>query len=281
MTIEQQNPLSKFFRQPSIYIKLPSGGKWWQENSLELTATGEIPVYPMTTKDEIVLKTPDALLNGQGVVDVIHSCVPSIKNAWEMPSVDVDAVLIAIRIASYGEFMHIETTCSHCQAENDYDIDLKPILGSIQCPDYSKKIQYQTLKMKLHPQRYFAVNQGNRVAFEEQKLTDAINNLSTDMDPDEKIKLLTTSMSKLVELGINSVVESIEYIEMEDGTRISNKQHLKEFFENSESSVIKSVQEQLLEFSGDVSIKPSNMVCGECAKSFDVKIEFDYANFFA
>jgi len=280
MSIEQQNPLSKFFRQPAIYIKLPSGGKWWKEEALELAVTGELPVYAMTTKDEIVLKTPDALLNGQGVVDVIQSCVPGIKNAWEMPSIDVDAVLIAIRIASYGEHMHIETVCPHCKAENDYDIDLKPILGGIQCPDYSQKIEYQTLKIKLHPQRYFAVNQSNRVAFEEQKLSDAINNIGTDIDPDEKIRLLSESMTKLVDLGIMSVVESIEYIEMEDGSRISNKAHLKEFFENSESSVIKSIQDKLLELANTVKIKPASVVCGECSKPFDVNIEFDYANFF-
>jgi hypothetical protein len=61
----------------------------------------------MTTKDEITLKTPDALLNGQGVVNVIESCCPAIKDAWAMPSIDVDATLIAIRIASYGNQMDL------------------------------------------------------------------------------------------------------------------------------------------------------------------------------
>ena len=33
----------------------------------------------MTAKDEMMFKTPDALLNGQATVDVIQSCIPAIN----------------------------------------------------------------------------------------------------------------------------------------------------------------------------------------------------------
>ena len=60
--IQASNPLSKFFRQPAIYFALPSGGAWWPNNALERTETGEVAVYPMTTRDEIMMRTPDALI---------------------------------------------------------------------------------------------------------------------------------------------------------------------------------------------------------------------------
>jgi hypothetical protein len=63
----------------------------------------------MTAKDELMLKTPDALMNGQATVEVIKSCVPSIKNPWHMPSIDIDTILIAIRIATYGENMEFSS----------------------------------------------------------------------------------------------------------------------------------------------------------------------------
>ena len=100
-----QNPLQRFMRQPSIYIKLPSNGVFWAQGAVEMPVSGEIPVLPMSTTDEITLNTPDALMNGVGVVDMIHSCCPNIKNAWEIPVTDLDIILIAIRIASYGEKM--------------------------------------------------------------------------------------------------------------------------------------------------------------------------------
>ena len=101
----QSNPLAKHFRQPALYVKLTSNGSFWPDGSLDLPVTGEIPIYPMTTKDEITLRTPDALINGTSVVKVIESCAPNIKDAWKMPTVDVDSTLIAIRIASYGPKM--------------------------------------------------------------------------------------------------------------------------------------------------------------------------------
>ena len=88
------NPLIGMMRQPKIYIKLPSNGNYWSDGSLQLSPNGEYPVYSMTAKDELILKTPDALLNGQAVVDVIQSCLPNIINAWECPQIDVDLILV-------------------------------------------------------------------------------------------------------------------------------------------------------------------------------------------
>ena len=109
------NPLSMFMRQPKIYIRLPSGGEFWPEGSLEATETGEYPVYSMTAKDELILKVPDALMNGQAIVDVIQNCIPNVKNAWHAPNIDLDVLLIAIRIATYGEMMTTPITFNNGQ----------------------------------------------------------------------------------------------------------------------------------------------------------------------
>ena len=83
--LTSNNPLQNFMRQPKLYITLPSNGMYWPKGSLEVTETGEFPVYSMTAKDELTLKVPDALLNGQGIVDVIQHCIPNIRNAWAIP----------------------------------------------------------------------------------------------------------------------------------------------------------------------------------------------------
>ena len=84
------NPLKQYFRQPAIYIKLPSQGKYYSPDALNPSITGEYPVYPMTAIDEITYRTPDAMFNGQATVNVIQSCVPDIKNAWQTPAMDMD-----------------------------------------------------------------------------------------------------------------------------------------------------------------------------------------------
>ena len=131
----QSNPLSQFFRQPAIHIRLPSGGKFYPVGSINMPPNGELPVLPMTAVDEITYRTPDALFNGSAVVSVIQSCVPSIKDAWQMPSQDIDAVMIAIRIASFGHGMDINTQCPAC----NHNVRLFKILVRInKCFEYSK-----------------------------------------------------------------------------------------------------------------------------------------------
>lgn len=277
--LSSTNPLTKFFRQPSIYLKLPSNGRWWEDGSLAMPVTGELPIYPMTTRDEVILRTPDALLNGQGVVDVIQSCCPNIKDAWKMPSIDVDAVLISIRVATYGNKMDFTSTCPHCKETNDHEIELNGLLSRLVCPDYSKPVLYQSLKIKLHPQQYFTVNRANQIQFEEQRLVNVLN-LGDDVDPEIKAQRLTESMTRLVELGTMAIVESTEYIETEDGDRITKKEHLAEFFQNAESSVIRGIQDTLGEIGKDAKIPPATLHCTGCDRDYEVELTFDYANFF-
>ena len=280
MNVEHNNPLTKYFRKPAIYFKLPSNGRWWNEESIEIPAVGELGMYPMTTKDEITLRTPDALLNGQGVVDVIHSCGPSIKNAWDMPSVDVDAVLIALRIASYGNLLNFESVCPHCKEENDHDIDLSGLLDRISCPDYSKPVVHETLKIKLHPQKYYTVNRINHLNFEQEKLNNVLA-LTEESDPAIRAANLKEIMQRIIDIGLTAVAESTEYIEIDDGRRIDNKEFINEFYQNVEIGIIKDIQDKLNEISAEAKLPPLQLQCNECNQPYEIDLMFDYANFFA
>lgn len=278
MENQARNPLSGYFRQAAIYIKLPSEGRYWGKGALDLPPTGEIAVYPMSTKDEIVLRTPDALLNGQGIVDVIHSCCPEIKNAWEMPGIDVDAVLVGIRIATYGNSMTFSSKCPHCGEENEHDVDLSQILSSIDSPNFSDLISYKDLKIKLKPQFYFNVNKANMITFEEQRLIGILNNAS--IEPEDKAKQLTESMTRLVEIGLDAVAHSTDYIELPNSDRVQDVEFIKEFYEKAESALITKIQEKIAEFAKQNKVKPLKLGCYECHKQYDMDLTFDYANFF-
>ena len=152
------NPLTQYFRQPSIYVKLPSNGQHYPDGALDTPQNGELPVYPMTAIDEMTYRTPDALFNGVAVTNVIKSCIPNIKDPWAMPAMDVDSVLVAIRIASYGHNMEISTTCPHCQNEADYGLDLRHMLEQMKSPDYSQSITSGDVQFFFKPMTYKCIN---------------------------------------------------------------------------------------------------------------------------
>ena len=272
------NPLSKHFRRPVIYFKLPSGGKFWPEGSLNLPVTGDIPVYPMTTADEVTLKTPDALMNGVGIVNVIQSCCPNIIDAWHTPSIDVDAILVAIRIASYGQQMPIGSKCPSCGEEHDYDIDLSGILGGINSPDFDTVIEFDGLKIRLRPQEYFIVNRNNMINFEEQRILQTIND--SDLDDEVKNARLTESMKKLLDANTQLLVNSTDYIETEDGTQVTDDEFLREFYTNVDSKVNKLIEARLAKIAADGALPQIKLACTNCAHQYEVPLEFDYARFF-
>ena len=274
------NPLAKHFRQPAIYISLPSRGQFWESNSLEIPESGEVGVYPMTTKDEITLRTPDALMNGQGVVDVIQSCIPAIKNAWKMPSVDTDVTLIALRIASYGHNMEFEGTCPECNESHSYGMDLRTLLGSIKCPDYNQLMDLQAVNIKFKPQSYLQTTQSGQAQFELQRFEKMISNLGDD-DVAEKTKLAGQQVRRLNELAMEILVNSTEYIiDVESQTRIERKDYIKEFYSNVDTKIVQEINNWLGELLKDSNPKMQKVNCSGCGQEIELQIIFDYANFF-
>lgn len=280
---QSQNPLAKHFRQPAIYIKLPSQGQFWADGSLNLPANGEIGIMPMTTKDEITLKTPDALINGQGVIDVIKSCCPSIADPWQAPNIDVDSILIGIRIASYGNQMDFTSTCPHCEQSNDYAIDLGNTLSSVQAPDYNTPLTINGLKIKVKPQPYFSFNRTNMIAFEEQQLLRSLSNIESGSDPAGASEQFQKHLNKVIELNTALLSNSTESITTADGEVVTDQQHITEFYNNADNKMIKQVQDSITKLNESGAIKPVNVNCNneECGKEFPISLTFDYASFFA
>jgi hypothetical protein len=276
---DQGNPLAAYMRQPQIYIKLPSGGKYWKEGSLDYPVNGELSILSMSTKDELILKSPDALINGQGVVDVIHHCVPNIKDAWEMPIIDVDTILIAIRIASYGENMEYSSACPGCSALNEYEIDLKQFLDMpVDVSNYDETVIYQDLSLKIKPQNYRSLNASSLDIFEQQRLIAVVDN--ENLDADEKQTKFNEIFKKMTELTIRNITGSIEYIEAPGGNRVTSRAYIDNFVENSDRSVFDNLRKRQEKINDSFPDKSVDTTCPECQHTYTVPFTFDQANFF-
>jgi aspartate carbamoyltransferase regulatory subunit len=279
MANPQANPLFKHFRQPAIYLKLPSQGRYYPVGTIDIGVTGDIPVYPMTVKDEITLKTPDALMNGQGLIDVVKSCCPNIKDPWLMPSIDMDAVFIAIRLASYGEGMDIKTTCPHCKAENEHTVDLRHLLGNINPVDFNQPKVIDGLTFKFKPQEYRNINRMNIINYEEQRLVDSV--LQNDqMSEEEKLAKFNESFNKLKDLNISVVVNSIESITTEEGVVVSDPDQIAEYLDHTSRKNYDAVKDTAEELSNQVKLNDVELTCDECTKTYSNRLEFDQSNFF-
>ena len=157
------NPLSQYFRQPAIYISLPSRGEFYPSGTLDMPPNNELPVLPMTAIDEITYRTPDALFNGTAVVNVIQSCIPNIKDAWIVPSTDLDTILVGIRIATYGHDMEVNCMCPKCGNEDAYTLDLRSSIDMMKPADYRQPLVSRDMEIYFQPMTYKMLNQNNQL----------------------------------------------------------------------------------------------------------------------
>lgn len=239
------NPLTGFMRQPKIYIKLPSNGEFWPQGTLDLPDNGELPVYSMTAKDELMFKTPDALLNGQSIVDVIQSCLPNIKNAWECPSIDLDTILIAIRIATYGEIMSIKHKIPVIDEEVEYDFDLRHVLSQQSRNKWIEQVAIsEDLIVFVRPLTYRHMTKTSIKTFETSRLLNTIND--EKLSDEEKLKFFNESFGRLTAITIDLLLESIVEIHIKQGI-VDQKEFIVDWINNVDKAVFEKIQKHVAE----------------------------------
>lgn len=281
---ENTNPLNKYFRQAAIHITLPSNGDY-PPHVVTPSATGEFPVMPMTAKDEIKFKTPDALMNGQGVVDVIQSCMPNIKDAWQIKSHDIDTILIAIRIATYGETMDLQFNVPTINEQVTHTINLPATLDQIR----QEKIQNTiTLKdgliVETRPLTYRDMTQTSLKTFQQQKMYSSVQN--SDISDEEKVKRFDESFKALTELNSKVLLKNISKVTTPEGAEVSDPEQIKEFVDNANATLITELQDELAVIRVQGSVKPLTLKATEdqikkgAPATYQVPVTFDTANFF-
>jgi hypothetical protein len=274
---QSANPLKQFFRQPSIYLRLPSNGDHWPKNSLQLPENRELPVFPMTAIDEITYRTPDALYNGQAVVNVIQSCIPNIRNAWDVPAVDLNAILVAIRIASYGHSMDLTTKCPSCTHEGEYSADLRSVLDSLTSADFHQGLERGDLEIQFKPMDYRRQNDTNHLQFEQQKNIQMIQ--MSELADDEKIAELNKSLHRITELTIDALKWSIAAIRTPQ-TLVTEPEFIHEFLTNCDRKLYSEIKDHIIALRESSEIKPLNIKCSECNHEYRQSISLDQAAFF-
>lgn len=283
---KSNNPLMSFMRQPKIYIRLPSNGEYWPPGALAISETEDYPVYSMTAKDELLLKVPDAILNGQAVVDVIQNCMPNIKNAWMTPSVDLDAILIAIRIATYGERMSTPVNLPS-EINLDYEVDLRLVLDNLyQTITWDPIIPVtQELTVYVKPLNYKQISDSSVKSFETQKILMLAND--ENLSQDQKVEMFQKTFSKLTDVTIGVVKDSIFRIDTPEGS-VEDPRFIKEFVDNIDKDMFNVIQNHLDKLKDTNVIKPIEIETPEQIKqqgytqpTITVPLVFDPSTFFA
>ena len=286
MANNTQNPLSAYFRAPKLYTGIPSAGKYYTPDVCEVPDSGELPIFAMTAKDEMIMKNPDALLNGEAVAQVIQSCVPNVKNARKMLSSDIDVLLIAIQGATYGDDIDVSAPCPKCEQPCTGTASVNDALTTMGILDDLYSVKHgDELVIKVKPFTYASTIKAGITNFQSTRSLQALADIPDEM---ERLKLFNENFKEISALNFELIADSIHSIKIVDqDVDVTDRNQIAEFLDNADSSVGKAVEEtiQKINESGintQMQLECEAEECKENGETFKFvsKVNFDPVNFF-
>jgi hypothetical protein len=269
------NPLAQHFRQPKIFVKLPSQGVYSKPGTIQ-GDVNSIPVYGMTGMDEIIMKTPDALLTGESNIRVIESCCPSIKNAAELSVLDTDLMFTAIRIATFGADMGVEKTCPHCGNLGEYNVDLNRLIEHFTTAHFNNKLVLDDLVINMKPLTYSQSNEFGLKNFQLQQKLSQANRIENE---EEQQKILNSLFDDLGRMQNELYSLSIDSVQT-DKVNVTERAYINEWLENCDREIFARIKEQF-EKNRDAWMIPTFPIeCDECQGKDELTITMDQTSFF-
>lgn len=273
--MSQPNPLQKYFRQPKIFISLPSKGLYYEPGTL-LGDYNNVPIYAMTGMDEILFKTPDALYSGAATVKIIESCCPYIKDASKIPALDIDTLMVAIRIATYGDILSVDKICTECGADNTYEIPLAGIIDHLNSLKFENTLVVDDeMQIRIKPLSY---EQMTHYSIENFKLQKTLAQVETLPD-DEQQAIINQIFEDLAELQVDLFTTVIESV-LIPGQQVSDKTAIQDWLKNSEKTTFEKIKELIDKNRNEWTIPDQKLTCGSCKAVNTLPIVLDQSSFF-
>jgi hypothetical protein len=271
-----ENPLAKYYRVPGLHVPLPTRGAFMPPGTIELTMKGEVPVYPMRAADEMLLKSPDALMSGYALEQLILSCVPAIKAPRMVSTPDLDVLLLAIRAATYGEVITLMPTCPVCSTVNEVQRNLSYLMSTMTFIEPENPVRLtDEIVMYVRPYNMENATKLALVSFEEARKLQALEQAPSD----ERSMQVGRSMQQLAKITSDILAECVQRIVVPEGT-VSDPQMIKEFMANISKPWTDRVQQKLEEINGRGIDKSYDVTCASCGANWKAEVEFNPSSFF-
>ncbi len=261
--VKRTNPLLAKVTIPGETFRLPSSGLFYTSGELDDSVKdGEVMVNAMTAMDELLLKSPDKLLSGESVTDVIANCLPDVRKPAELLAKDIDYLLMCLRLVSYGP--NIELTQSHdCEdaKEHSYSVPLRPFVSNAKPLDPTSLDRYK-IKLSngqvcdLHPPRFIQTI----------KVYQLFGTRANEEEIDAKV------------LG-EQLIETIgDMVDAVDGH--TNRDDIQEWLKQLRVGDVQKISDAIAELSDWGADPIAHVECKDCGEKFDLVVPVNPVSFF-
>ena len=241
------NPLIEDLSFPPISICLPTSGHWYADGVVDPIADPlDLEIKPIGILAEQNYRDPWLLASGKAIPRLIREVCPAILQPEELAEIDIEAILLATRLASYGDMLKLTHKCQYknvdsegdgeiCGEENDLDLNIQEFITRYDqiknFEDYMVELKAVAHKVYLRPTPYKQSIQVLRQAVKAEQTFKLFEDISAEdfvMDAD-KIGSYTQLADLTSDVTVNSLVESIHYVTTVKGEKVYDKSTIREW----------------------------------------------------
>ncbi len=252
---------------PSVTVCLPTGGRWYEDGVLAEGADPmDLPVGVLGILAEQNYRDPLLLLSGEAIPRMLKGVCPSIVEAGALCEIDLEAILLASRLVSYGPKIVITHSCDNavpkteeeiaeekekseeenpvvsptklCNHENKIDIDVNEhILRYTLISDevVAEKLTHTLTKVNqtvhLRPPPYSRAIAMMREGVAREKQVSTLNDIDVEdmVVSEEAISRYVTIIDMASESALENMEASIHAISTSDGTLVNGREFIREW----------------------------------------------------
>jgi hypothetical protein len=262
------NPLLQNLRLPGETVRLPSKALYYSSEIVtdDVKKDGELHVYPMTTYEELLMKTPDLLYSGQAIIQTFARCIPQILDPLQMYSKDIDFLLIALRKVTYGSEITINYThtCEDAE-EHEYTYNVDQFIRS------SKSIEgsYQPQDSKI------TLKNGQVVTVRPFILQDVIDasqrSTSTQFDGMSELEFVM-AMKDIIVGGIGPAITQVD--------EVVDREMITEWLEALPPPLISELSSKIDKINQFGAIMDVEVTCQDCGEKLTINVPLNPQSFF-
>jgi len=275
------NSLLDYYRKPQVYCMLPSQGKFYFDG-IKLGIDGQLAVKAMTANDELMLKNPEALINGEAILNLISSCCPDIKNPAEVPIIDLDVILISIRHATYGENLEFTSTCPKCKEKNSLELNIGNFLDNITFIEtYPFFHVNEEIKCFVKPFSYVDSQKIEIAEFEYQSVLRNLDNQNLNKSLNANQQEIKEKRDNFIKTQLTMIANCIYKVELPNET-VHDRANINDFVYQLDKLNYNKLNDLIKKLNVNTVKKKFKLKCPtpECGEEFEQEVDFNNSNFF-
>ena len=269
----------------SLVLALPTLGRFYPTGVLHPQADPTaMEVYPLGIAAEIHLNDPLLLASGKAIPKLVRAICPAVIDPERLCGIDIDALLMASRIASHGEKMRMEVECTHCENKDMLDVNLQDIIlryAPIDDAEMAKlviPIPELNQKVCIQPPTYHTGLEILRNTLTMQRDIKQLDNVVfEDFIQDEAMMDSYMEMAERnAVLSLSSLVDSIFYVETSTGQKVADKEAITEWAMRVNREHLFGVRDKIQSLAEHIDkISHIEYQCSKCQKKTTVRVTLD------